>query len=238
MKKISCTSCLTTQCFIQQCCSREWIQKADEKKIQILFKKNQNIINEGIPVQGIHFIQKGKVKVFFTGLNDKPQIVRFANDGHILGHRSLGTNDRYPITATAMENSLICIIDNETLNQIFLNNNKLAIGLMEFYSRELRKAEERIKNLTQMNLREKIAYVLISLYENFGLNEQNELNVLFTREDIACTAGTSAPMVSSQLKLFETEKLIKKQGAKTIALLNPAKLKKIVSEHNPHLITE
>jgi len=220
MQKISCKSCPTTNCFIQRFCSEAWIEKADEKKSQLFHKKNQNILNEGERVLGVHFIQKGKLKVFFTGLNDKPQIVRFANDGHIIGHRGLGEDDIYPISAAAMEDSVVCYIDNEILNQLFENNSALVVGLMEFYSRELRKAQERIKNLTQMNVREKVADVLLTLYENFGLNDQNELKVTFSRQDIAYTAGTTIPQVAVQLGELEKEQLIERRGNKIIALLN------------------
>src|ERR1035437_6786682 len=238
MQKISCKSCPTTSCFIQRFCSRTWIEKVDERKSQLFHKKGQNILNEGERVLGVHFIQKGKLKVFFTGLNDKPQIVRFANDGHIIGHRGLGDDDIYPISAAAMEDSVVCYIDNETLNLLFENNSRLVVGLMEFYSRELRKAEERIKNLTQMNVREKVADVLLTLNEIFGLNEKRELKVTFSRLDIACTAGTTIPQVAMQLGELEKEKLIERRGNKIIALLNIEGLKKITGDHNPHHITK
>lgn len=236
MKQISCKSCSNISCYIYRFCSDAWLEKIDETKSQILHKKNQNIINEGGVVLGIHFVKSGKVKVFFTGRNDKTQIVRFAHDGHIIGHRGLGKNDRYPISASAMEDSVTCYIQNETLNQLFRYNKELVVGLMEFYSRELRRAQERIKNLTQMNVREKIVDALLALYENFGLNEKKELKVSFSRMDLACIAGTSCPQVALQLGELQKEDLIQRRGNKIIMLLNIAGLKKIVSNYNPHQI--
>lgn len=237
MKNISCKACSNIHCFIKQYCSADWIQNMDKKKFQTLYKQGQNIIHEGSPVLGIFFIQNGKVKVFSSGLNGRKQIVRFAKDGHILGHRGFATNDVYPISATAMEDSVACFIENDTLYKMFMDNPKFVIGLMEFYSRELRKIENRMKSIAQMNTREKITEALLLLMENFGLNKQKELNVPITREEIACIAGTTAEQVVRQLSEFEKEKLISKRGRK-IMILNIGALKKINSEFNPITITQ
>jgi CRP-like cAMP-binding protein len=210
-------------------CSPEWIQKISSSKYQIYFKQNQKIISEGEPVLGVFFIQKGKVKVISTGFDGKQQIVRFANDGHILGHRGLG-DERYPISAVAMDNSFICFVLNDTLNNMFMANPKFSTGLMMFYSQELRKIETRIKNLAQMNLREKVVETLLLMVQMFGLNEENELNVPFTREDIASSVGTNVEQVSRQLSEFEEEGFIMKHGRK-IAIINSDGFKNIISKY-------
>jgi len=233
MKKTNCNECQNEECFIKQYCTAEWIEKIEMSKFQTFFKKNQNIINEGFPVLGIYFIQKGKVKVISSGYNGRQQIVRYAHDGHILGHRGLG-NDVYPISAVAMEDSLICFVKNDTLNELFLTNPKFTTALMMFYSRELRKMEDRMKNMAQMSIREKAADALLALMENFGLNKAGEINVPLARLDIGNTAGTTVEQISRMLTDFEKENLIEKRG-KRIALLNIEGLKKITAMHKPRL---
>ena len=238
MKKIRCIECTNPACYLKKYCVDAWITRIDERKSQAHYKANQIIIHEGTPVLGIHFILNGKVKVYFTGSNDKPQIVRFANDGHILGHKGLGMDDHYPLSAATMDDSIICHIDNELLGQLFNYNPALVVGLMEFYSRELRKAEDRIKNLTQMNVKEKIAEALIALYESFGLNDKQEIDVPFSREDIAATAGSSIPQVATQLTEFENEHYIDRRGKHGIALLNLPGLQKLLEQYNFHSIKQ
>ena len=231
MKKTNCKTCQNTECFIKLYCTADWVEKIEMSKFQTFFKKNQNIINEGFPVLGIYFIQEGKVKVISTGFNGRQQIVRFAFDGHILGHRGLG-NDIYPISAVAMEDSLICFVRNDTLNDLFRTNPKFTTELMMFYSRELRKMEDRMKNMAHMSIREKSADALLSLSENFSLSKSNEINVPLTRLDIANTAGTTVEQVSRQLTDFEEEGLIEKRGKK-IAILDIEGLRKITAKHKP-----
>lgn len=234
MPQFSCKSCQNKECFIHQNWIPEWAD--DLIKYQIPFKQGQNIVSEGAPVLGIYFILTGKVKVFFTGLNAKHQIVRFASEGHIIGHRGFG-NDVYPISAVAMEDSLVCFVENATLMEMFMSNPKFTLAMMMFYSRELRKMENRMKNIAQMNVREKVAEALLLLQDNFGLNKQKEINVPFSREDIANTAGTNVEQVTRQITDFESEGLISKTGRK-IGILNLEGLQKIISIHNQYVITK
>lgn len=234
MKNISCEVCENTHCLIQQHCSPEWNQKIDQRKAQIFFKQNQDIIHEDSPILGVFFIQSGKVKVYSTGLNQKQQIVRFASPGHLLGHRGF-EKELYPIGAKTMDDSVVCFVENEILDDLFEGNPKFVAELMKFYSRELRKMENRMKSLGQMNTREKISEALLLLCEAFGLNEKNKLNVPFTREDIANIAGTSAEQVMTQLTGFEEEGLISKVGRK-IKILNLEGLQNIIAKYHQHFI--
>jgi CRP/FNR family transcriptional regulator, anaerobic regulatory protein len=236
MQKVSCSSCQSPHCFIKTFCSEDWIHGSDQKKVGLLYAKDQLIIHEGNPVTGMHFVEHGKVKIFFNGLNDRPQIVRFAKNGHVIGHKGIAKFDYYPFSAAAMENTYTCFLDNDFLHLLFDANPGLVMGLMQFYSRELRKAEERIKNLCQMNVREKLADVLLMLHDNFGVNKENELQVSFSRQDIANTAGTTAAQVAVHMGEFEKEKIIERRGNKIIILQNIPGLKTIVSNHNPHKI--
>ena len=80
-----------------------------------------------------------------------------------------------------------------------------------------------------MNAREKVAEALLLIYESFGLNEQNELNVHFSRNTIANIAGTSSEEVSRLLSNFEEEGFINRHGRK-IEILNLEDLKTIIEK--------
>lgn len=229
MKKNSfCSDCPNVNCFIRKHCSADWQNTLSQSKYQFVQRQGQYIFIEGNPVFGIYFIKEGKVKVTSTGSRNKEQIVRLANDGHILGHRGLG-GDFYPVSAVSMEDTTLCFFENKILHDAFMANPEFTYGLMMFYSRELRKAEVRMKHLTQMNVREKTADALLFIKEAFGLDKQAQtLNVNISREEIADLAGTSVGQIIHNISDFEKEKIIAKRGKK-IQLLNEKKLMEIVS---------
>lgn len=230
-RKTNCKTCNNNHCFVKQHTTPEWLSVIDSKKSQSLYKKGYDVIREDATVAGIYFIQQGRVKVLRTGWQGRQQIVRLANDSHIIGHCGYG-GEIYPIRATAMDDSMICFVDNVTVNDAMMHNPKFALAMIMFYSRELRKTEIRMMYLGQMNVREKVAEALLLLKATFGINStDSSLNVRISRQDIADIAGTTANRVTTQLNEFENEKLITRAKRKII-INNVAALRKIVSAFN------
>lgn len=229
MATVNCSNCENVNCLIRLC-SMNCIHEIEHRAPLLKFRKDQIIFEAGTPVLGIYFIRQGKVKVFANGLNGKEQIVRLGKEGDLLGHRG-SKNEVYPINATTIEDTILCFLGNDLLNQLFLINPTFLVEMMMYYSGELRKLEHRIKNLTQMNTREKIADALVLMTGKFGLEEGNELNVIFSREDFANIAGTTRQQLVAQLTDFEEDGLIQKRGKK-IAILKLDELRKITMEFN------
>ncbi|MBI4930626.1 MAG: Crp/Fnr family transcriptional regulator [Bacteroidetes bacterium] len=221
----SCEQCPNVNCFIRFC-SPEWVQLIGEKKSESFYHKGQQILTEGHPIFGLYFIKNGKVKVTASDAKGKEQIVRLASDGHILGHRGYGA-ESYPIGATAMDDSIICFIDNNTLYEAFMKNPTLTFKLMMFYSQELRGVENRIKYMAQMTVHERVVFALLYLKEIFGYTLKNVLNVNIRRKDIAALSGTSAEEVVRSLTELEEKKLIAKDVRK-IRITNEKKLQEMI----------
>ena len=231
-KRISCKECSNAVCFIKMHCNSVWLIKIESKKIQIEHMARDIIFREGGYVEGVYFIQHGNVKVVAKGTDNRDQIVRMAVDGQVLGHRGFG-DDKYPISAVAISDTIVCFIDNETLYGAFMENPKLTLHMMEFYSRELRKIEIRMKYLTQMNVKEKIAEALLFLKEVFGVNHNDgTLSVCFSRQEIADLAGITAEQVSREISEFVKNKLILKHGQSGIQLIDENGLHEIVSKYH------
>lgn len=215
--------------MIKKNCSPAWLETVDQKKYQIPFKANQSVFSLFAPVFGVYFIQTGTVKIFLTGANGNKQIVRFASQGHLFGHRG-SKNETYGFNASSMNDSVICFIENHLLNDLFENNPMFSVSVMMYYSQELRKMENRLKNMAQMCIREKISDAINMLWESFGTNKNHELEVPRIREVIADIAGTNIEQVSRQISDFEVEGIIQRRGKK-IVLKDPEKLKKILSDY-------
>lgn len=230
---MNCESCCNEKCFIKKHCSPEWVAIINKKKNNIRCSKGKNIILEGTPVMGIYFIYEGKVKITVTGENNKEHIVRVAADSDIIGHMAK-EGENYPIGASALDDCFICFIDNNTFNELLLNNPNLTIAIMMFYSHELRKAELRIKYFSQMTVTEKVIYSLVYLTDTYGLsNSNNELNVMISRQEIAEIAGTTAEQVSREVSILTKEKILN-TDKKRIIINNYKRLQESVKSYYPY----
>ena len=163
-------------------------------------------------------------------MHGREQIVRLAKEGQILGHRGLGRT-LYYFNTVALMDSLICFVENELFSDACMNCPAFAYNLIFFYASELRRAELRVKNQAQMNIREKVAMAFIYSYEVFGMNRETKmLNISLSRQDIADIAGTTAEQVTRQLSNFESEKIIAR-NKREIIFLNIKGLEDIIVDY-------
>jgi len=222
-------TCNIKDCFLCSNCSPEWRDLIAIKKVTQSFKKGENIFTEKEDVKGIFFIYSGAVKVYKQWGDDKQLIIRFAKKGDILGHRGLGNNDIYPVSATALENTSACFITNDFLEATLQTNPGFTYRLMQFYMQDLQKAEARMRNLAHMEVKGRIAETLLEIKNIFGINEEGFIGVTIIRQDIASYAGTTYETVFKFFNELMEQKIIRTSG-KDIKILNEKKLKAFIPE--------
>jgi CRP/FNR family transcriptional regulator len=155
---------------------------------------------------------------------DKELIIRFAKKGAIFGHRGLGTNLVYPVSATALELCIVCFIDIEFFNTTLKVNNEFAYNLMMFFADELQESERKMRNLAHMPVKGRIAQAFLSLEEKFGLTDKGFIDIQLTRQDLASYAGATYETVFRIINDLVKENMIKISG-KEIMIVDGARLK-------------
>ena len=198
-----------------------------ERKGDNFYKKGQAIFYEGNHANGLYCIYDGKVKLSKLGEEGKEQIVRFAKTSDILGYRSLLSDEPYHATATAMEDSHICLIPKDRFMQLMEKDPKLSLSVVQLLSKDLRGAEQLMIDIAQKSVKERIAEALVLLKRTFGFLDDGEtIGVTLTRSEIADIAGTTTETTIRTLAQLSSENLIELVGKK-IKVLN---FNKLVSE--------
>jgi CRP-like cAMP-binding protein len=190
MKQIK-ASCDVEKCFLCRRCLKEWLPAIEANKKMYQFKKNELIFREGEPVMGIYFLHEGKVKVHKKWGEEKELNIRFAQQGDVIGHRGLGKDPNYPVSATALETCVVCFIDLDFFKTTLKVNTDFSYDLLMFLAEELQESEKRMRNLAHMPVKGRIAYALLVLKEKFGLTSEGFINISLTRQDMASYAGTT-----------------------------------------------
>jgi CRP-like cAMP-binding protein len=225
-----CINCENFNCLIKKNSSDKNIKEFLQKKHTIKCKKSQQFIMEGTPAHGLFFAYKGKVKVAKTGINDREQIVRFAKDGEIIGHRGgFGSSKYYSISAQALEDTTLCYFSKEDLKEILLTIPSLTFDFMLFYADELSESETRVRKLAQMSVRERVVDTLLFMDSKFGSSD-NLLNISLSRKDYADYSGTTEEQVIRILSSLKKEGLVNAKGRK-LGILDKEKLKEEISKH-------
>lgn len=226
---MACETCGKENCLIHNY-SKSLFEDETSQNTVIKCKKGQQFIIEGAPVNGLFFIKKGIVKVFRTGINGREQIVRFAKDCEIIGHRGFGTQEYYSIGAIALQNTELYYFSKEHLQKILLENPKLSYEMMLFYANELNRSENKVKSISQMTVRERVIDTLLYIHRKFG-DLRGFLNLPLSRKEYADYAGTTEEQVIRVFSVLKKENLIIAKGKK-IGITNVDALKKEINEHN------
>lgn len=229
----SCDSCMNTDCLIKKNLSNLPNSAFVENKKTLKCKKGQQFIIEGAPVNGLFFILEGTVKVFRTGINGREQIVRFAKEGEIIGHRGFGTEEYYSIGSIALQDTVLCYFSKDDLQEALLENPKFGYDMMLFYANELNRSESKVKTISQMTVRERVIDTLLYINRKFG-DLRGFLNLPLSRKEYADYAGTTEEQVIRIFSALKKEGLIIAQGKK-IGIANIQNLKNEISEHNYYL---
>ena len=193
------------------------------------YKKDDLIFHEHQPAFNVFFICSGIIELWKEGINSKKQVIRFAKEGDLLGYRGIVMkNLQYQLSATVLEDSIIYSVEKNIFEKVLKKNPELNSHILLTYTKELEKVETRLRDLINMNVREKVAEALLILHNTFATKEDaSALNISLSRQTIADVAGTCEGRVIKQIAEFRDENILSGNGKK-ITILRPEKLKDIV----------
>lgn len=223
-------TCDLNSCFLCRFCLPDWKPVIDLYKKNIRLKRGQQVFREGEQVKGIFFVYSGKVKVHKKWDDEKELIVRFAQKGDILGHLGIGGSGYYPVSATVIEEAVLCYIELSFFETTMNVNNNFVIQLMRFFAAELQESERRMRNLAHMSVKGRVAQALLSLQDQFGKNKEGFIAIELSRQDLASYTGSSYESLFRTINELLTENVIVTSG-KTIAIKNEDTFRELVAEY-------
>jgi CRP-like cAMP-binding protein len=225
-------SCDLQTCFMCQLSLKEWHPAIANNKQNFIVKKGEVIFREDDPVTGVYFVTSGNVKVH-KKWGDKELILRFANNGAILGHRGITSElSTYPISATALETTTICFVSIDFFKSTLKVNHDFAYWMLLFYADELNASEKKMRNLALMSVKSRLAVAILNLKTQFGINSEQCLNLELSRQDLAAYTGATYETVFRTMNELVAENLIVLKG-KMIGILDEQGLTTVVNQTKP-----
>lgn len=214
LKNINCDHCQSKDKGIFCQLEHAALSDVNHNKVMNNYKRGQTIFFQGNPPFGLYCINSGKIKVSKLGNDGKESIIRIAGPGDVLGHRSLFSEENYTATATVLEDAAICFLDKKFIYKAVEKEPTIALNLIQKLSKEMGSAEARSAALSQKNVRERLAELLLMLKKTYGVKEENRwrLDIKLTREEMASMVGTANETVIRFISEFKEEGLIEQEG--------------------------
>lgn len=223
-EKNSCLFCQNKSSCFKQLNDSE-LDLSNEHRVQLNFKPGETIFKQGSFANHVHFVKKGLVKLYMEIPNsEKNLVLNILPNGHLMGLPSIYGNKVYTYTATAIENTTICIIENETIKALIENNGKFAAEVIKTMNYCSNSTFARFISLTHKQLNGRLADALIYLAEDIYKSHTFKLSL--SRADLGELTGMSAMSVVKVIKDFKDNKIIKNDDG-NIEIINMPLLKRI-----------
>jgi CRP-like cAMP-binding protein len=199
-------------------------------QIEQVYKKGEIIFREGAHPFGIFYIINGKAKKYKINNDGKEQIVYVANTGELIGYHAVLSEDRYPDSAAALEESVIGFIPKDDFLMVLQQSDTLSKRLLKTLSHEFAVLINGLTLFAQRSVRERLALQLVVLREKYKINFQPGMavEINMSRDDLASLVGTVRENVVRLLTEFKQEGILKTNGRKII-ILNVNKLVEIAN---------
>ncbi|MGV3704953.1 MAG: response regulator [Arcticibacter sp.] len=189
-----------------------------DRKIRTI-KKKQIIFYEGDSPNGLYLLLSGKVKTFKISNDDRELLTSLYGPDEYIGVNALLSNEVYHETAEAVEDSSICMLPKEMVDQLVNHYPEVGKAFIKIIANNLREKEDQLLQLAYHSVRKRMSQVLLRL----AGNDPENAVLRISRDDLASMAGMATETVSRTLSDFKTEGLIEKKGSQII-ILNAKKL--------------
>jgi CRP-like cAMP-binding protein len=111
-------------------------EQLTKNSIDESYIKGQVIFKEGTIPKGIYFVKQGKVKKFKIDNYGKEQIIYVANAGELIGYHACLAVERYPDSASALEQSILSFIPQNDFLEVLDKSTVLSKRLLKTLSHE------------------------------------------------------------------------------------------------------
>ena len=207
-----CEQCIIRQFNSLKSLTKDELLRISGCKTSKIIKKGEVIFEEGESINGVFCIKDGICKLTKLSANGKDQIVKLVVKGELLGQRSIISDERTNLRATALNDMEVCFIPKGEIIKDLQGNNNFSFDVLKNMASDLKEADDIIVNMAQKSVRQRLAEALIGINESFGTNADGTLSVLLSREDFASIVGTATESAIRVLSQFKKEGLISTVG--------------------------
>ncbi len=170
-------------------------------------QKKEIIFLENTKGNSMFFVVKGLIKLFKTSEDGKEAIINIVEKGETFAEIVLFLQDTYPVSAEAIEDSLLLEINSSKLFEKIKENPEFAMKLLGVFAQKLNFMTKRIKELSLDDAEER----LISYLNNLK-DEKNTVILNIPKKELATAIGVSAETLSRLFKKLKNKGIISQNG--------------------------
>ncbi len=213
---------ITLPCF--SALSAEETELVRDSRVQVLFRRGENITKQGAFASYVIFIVSGLSRQYIECSNGRDYNLRIIAPGEMVGLSAVFNRNTFSYSVVALTETTGFLIEKEAIAGLVKSNGEFAFGIIRRYCGQNALLYTSLDHVLHQQTNGRMATVLLNLApENFG---GADLFRHLSRRELADFAGISTEGAVKVLKSFERDGLIN-LSEKSIIILDHSRLEEI-----------
>jgi CRP/FNR family transcriptional regulator, anaerobic regulatory protein len=231
--EVTCSSC-----NLRETCLPGDVQADDLQRMENVVyarrrvRRGEGLFDAGDEFNAMYAIRSGFFKTSLIDGEGREQVTGFFMGGELLGMDGVGSG-RYNGTATALEDSEVCVMPFALIEELSREIPQLQRRLHAVLAREIVRDHGVMMLLGSMRAEERLAAFLTNLSKRFVRRgySSSDFHLRMTREEIGSYLGLKLETVSRLFSMFQKDGLIEVQQ-KHVRILDSAGLEGVLAAKN------
>jgi CRP/FNR family transcriptional regulator, cyclic AMP receptor protein len=193
------------------------------------FRDGEAIFHRDDPGAALYIITNGRVKIHNEGADGTDIIITVFKSGDFFGEISLLDGSERSADATTMEPTELLMLTRGDLEEVIERHPRIAMNMLASLATRLRSSTSSIETLSALDVRGRVARVLLDLAEKHGESTDGgtRINAKLTQGELAALVGASRESVNKVIGQYRRRGCVSYDDDKQrLILLKPAELRK------------
>jgi CRP/FNR family transcriptional regulator, nitrogen oxide reductase regulator len=189
------------------------------------YPKSTAVFQQGEQATSFFVLLHGHVRASKATPAGDQIVVRYVSPGEIFGVTTAIGLDRYPATATAVDDSVVLSWPSAKWPSLVAQHPSLAVSTLQMVGSRLQETHTRVVEMSTEQVEQRIAHALLRLAKQAGRKVEHGIKIDFpiSRQDVAEMTGTTLHTVSRTLSAWEQQGLVE-SARQSIVLRDPHRL--------------
>ncbi|MEK8027928.1 MAG: hypothetical protein RLY78_1590 [Pseudomonadota bacterium] len=231
--KVACSSCNLRELCLPVGLSRDNLDRLDTLvATRRTVGRGESLFRAGDAFQSLYAVRTGFFKTCVSSEDGRDQVTGFQMAGELLGLDGIST-DLHTCDAVALEDSQVCVIPYNTLEDVARDFTELQHQFHKIMSREIVRDHGVMLLLGSMRAEERLAAFLLNLTQRLQARgfSGSALILRMTREEIGSYLGLKLETVSRTFSKFQDDGILEVKQ-RQIRIIDQSKLQSLVNGAN------
>lgn len=202
----------------------EQLQDVMQVVKSVTYKRGEILFHAGDESDSLYIVNQGHVKIYRLSDLGREQLVRLLYPGDFTGELALFKATVLENFAEAVEDSQICVIKRDDLQQLLLKYPSISIKVLNEFANRLANSEKQSASFVSEKVETRIA---LFLQEQSKKQATNTIELPMSKKDLASYLGTTPETLSRRLSDFEASGTIVQNGQRKITIKDDAQLMQV-----------